>query len=76
MQPLLKITDVAKALGVTDVTVLNWIKTAGFPAGRRLGGPRSRRVWLESDIDGWITRPVDVKPAKAAKRAPAAAQAT
>ena len=72
MQPILKITDVADRLGVAPGTVLVWIKTAGFPAGRRLGGPRSRRVWLESDLDTWITRPAT---AKSPKRAPAAAPA-
>jgi predicted DNA-binding transcriptional regulator AlpA len=73
MQPILKITDGAERLGVTPATVLVWIRSAGFPAGRRLGGPRSRRVWLEADLDAWINRPVTV--VKAAKRAPSATQA-
>jgi predicted DNA-binding transcriptional regulator AlpA len=73
MQPLLRLSDLAARLDVTETTICNWIKSAGFPAGRRLGGPRSRRVWLESDLDAWISRPVT---AKQPKRAPAATQAT
>jgi predicted DNA-binding transcriptional regulator AlpA len=64
MQTLLRVNDVAKRLGVSANTVDTWVRTAtGFPAPRRLGGPRSRKVWLESDLDAWITRPVDKTPA-------------
>jgi predicted DNA-binding transcriptional regulator AlpA len=64
---ILRINDVAERLGVTTATILNWIREdVGFPGGKRLGGARSRRFWLESDIEAWLNRPVTApKPAKA-----------
>jgi predicted DNA-binding transcriptional regulator AlpA len=62
-QTLLRIADVAQMLGVSASTIDNWARTAGFPPGRRLGGPRSRKIWLEADLHAWINRPADKVPA-------------
>jgi predicted DNA-binding transcriptional regulator AlpA len=68
MQTFLRIADVAQRLGVCPATIDNWVRTAGFPAGRRLGGPRSRRVWLDGDLEAWLNRPADM-PANATQKA-------
>ena len=45
------------------VTLGNWIRDNGFPAGI-LAGPNSR-IWLEADVENWLaSRPTAPKPAR------------
>ena len=48
-----------KRLGIVNnyTTLLRWIDTGDFPAGRMLGA--NTRAWLVSEIEDWIaSRPV------------------
>jgi predicted DNA-binding transcriptional regulator AlpA len=49
-------------------TLLRWIKSNGFPAGRQLG-PNSR-VWFEAEVNRWLE---DRPPPEIRKPAPSGA---
>ena len=43
------------------VTLQNWVKDRGFPAGRLLGP--NARAWREKEVEAWIaSRPTALKP--------------
>ena len=51
------------------VTLGNWIRDHGFPAGI-LAGPNSR-LWPEADVEQWLTtRPTAPKPIANREREP------
>jgi prophage regulatory protein len=43
-------------VGVSYVTVWNWMRAGTFPRGRDIGG---RTAWIESEVAAWIaSRPI------------------
>jgi predicted DNA-binding transcriptional regulator AlpA len=53
MTTLLRFSDL-RSRGIVNnrVTLSDWIKTQGFPAGRKLG-PNSR-AWTAEEIEEWL----------------------
>jgi excisionase family DNA binding protein len=51
---MVTLTDIAKALCVTEETVLDWVKLGKFPQPRRFG----RRVyrWPTDEVNAWVER--------------------
>ena len=48
--------EVLDRVGVSYVTIWQWMRTGTFPASREVGG---KVAWLESDIDEWmLSRPL------------------
>ena len=48
--------EVLDRVGVSYVTIWQWMRTGTFPASREVGG---KVAWLESEIDEWmVTRPL------------------
>ena len=48
--------EVLDRVGVTYVTIWEWMRASTFPRSRQVGG---KACWLESEIDDWIfNRPV------------------
>jgi predicted DNA-binding transcriptional regulator AlpA len=55
---LLTKKELLAKLRVTNVTLWDWIRKGHFPAGRIIGpdgGSRSMMVWIESEVDNFIT---------------------
>ena len=48
---LLSKHEVLDRVGVTYVTLWNWMRAGTFPRSRVLGG---KTCWLESDFDAWV----------------------
>ena len=44
--------EVLDRVGVSYVTIWQWMRTGAFPASREVGG---KVAWLESEIDDWMT---------------------
>jgi predicted DNA-binding transcriptional regulator AlpA len=68
MQKRLRYADLER-LGIVSsrVTLSNWIRYRGFPAGQ-LTGPNFR-TWTEDEVQAWIdSRPTGPKPAPVIKR--------
>jgi prophage regulatory protein len=48
--------EVLDRVGVSYVSIWQWMRTGAFPASREVGG---KVAWLESEIDEWMaTRPL------------------
>jgi prophage regulatory protein len=48
-----ELTDI---VGVSYVTIWNWMRAGTFPRGRDIGG---RTAWIESEVAAWIaSRPI------------------
>jgi prophage regulatory protein len=56
--------EVLDRVGVSYVTIWQWMRAGTFPASREVGG---KVAWLESEIDRWIA----TRPARQYKKAEA-----
>jgi predicted DNA-binding transcriptional regulator AlpA len=68
MQRRLRYADLeAKGIVRNRVTLKNWIRDRGFPAGQ-LTGPNSR-TWNEAEVQAWLdSRPTEPKSAPRPRR--------
>jgi predicted DNA-binding transcriptional regulator AlpA len=53
---LISRSELINIVGVSYVTVWNWMRAGTFPRGRDIGG---RTAWVESEVAAWIaSRPI------------------
>jgi predicted DNA-binding transcriptional regulator AlpA len=50
----LTLPDVLALIPVSRGTIHNWQRKGIFPRAQKWGGITSKRLWLESDVMGWL----------------------
>ena len=55
IDPLLRIGEVTRMIGVCRQTIYLWIRAGAFPEPLHIGAARRTIAWRQSTIDAWIT---------------------